>query len=59
MIEAELPVAQTQELNNKPAMQVKPEDKDALDRKQSLNSKKASSSGPFTTPKELADKLEY
>ena len=59
MIEAELLAAETQELNNKPAMQVKPEDKDALDRKSTLGSKKASDKGPFTTPKELADTLEY
>ena len=38
---------------------MKPEEKDALDRKSSLNSKKATAQGPFTTPKELADKLEY
>jgi len=42
MIEAELPVAHPQELNNKPSMQDKPDAKDALDRKQSLNSKKSS-----------------
>ena len=41
MIEAELPAATTQELNNKPSMQIRPEDKDGLDRKQS-NSKKSS-----------------
>ena len=55
MIEAEQPVAPTQELNNKPAMKDKPDEKDALDRKPSITNKKSSSQGPFTTPKELAD----
>ena len=55
MIEAEQPVAPTQELNNKPAMKDMPEGKDALDRKPSINNKKSSSNGPFTTPQELAD----
>ena len=60
MIEGELPVAPTNDLNNKPAMQAKVEDKNVDEKKPSRSSNnKQTTNGPFTTPKELADVLEY
>ena len=40
MIEVEQPVAPTKDLNNKPSMQAKPEEKDPLDKKASRTSNK-------------------
>jgi len=60
MIEGELPIAPTQDLNNKPSMQAKDnEEKDALDKKPSRSSNKSTTNGPLVTPKELSDQLEY
>ena len=61
MIEGELPIAPTNDLANKPAMQAKPDEKAAEDsRRQGRSATRTqSNTGPLVTPKELSEAYEY
>ena len=61
MIEGELPIAPTNDLANKPAMQAKPDEKAVEDGKRQGRSatRAQSNTGPLVTPKELSEAYEY